>query len=84
MTDSLHIAVLICAAAAFVDAICAAVQFLRYKRTKKLWLKGSSLHHHLKNRKYGEYAIIAVFAVITLIADAAAVWYAVYLHNTYQ
>ncbi len=84
VTDSLHIAVLITSAAAFIDAFCAAAQFLHYKRTKKLWLKGSSLHHHLKNRKYGEYAIIAVFAVITLIADAAAVWYAVYLHNTYQ
>ena len=31
---------------------------------------GSSLHHHLKNKKYGEYAVIAIFAFITLAGDA--------------
>ena len=84
LTENLHLAVVFTAAPAAVDTVCAAVQFMRYRRTKALWLKGSSLHHHLKNKKYGEYAVIAIFAVIALMADAAAVWYAVYLHNTYQ
>ena len=83
LTENLQLCVVFAAAAAFIDALCAAVQFLRYRRTKRLWLMGTSLHHHLKNKMYGEYAVIGVFAVITLTADAAAVWYAVYLYKSY-
>ena len=83
LTENMQPAVLFLAAAAVIDAVCAAVQFLRYRRTRELWLKGSSLHHHLKNKKYGEYAVIMIFALMTLLADAAAVWYAVYLREVY-
>jgi UDP-N-acetylmuramyl pentapeptide phosphotransferase/UDP-N-acetylglucosamine-1-phosphate transferase len=83
LTENLQLCVVFAAAAAFIDALCTAVQFLRYRRTKRLWLMGTSLHHHLKNKMYGEYAVIGVFAVITLTADAAAVWYAVYLYKSY-
>ena len=81
LTDNIQLAVVFLAAAAFTDTLCAAVQFLRYRRTKKLWLMGSTLHHHMKNKKCGEYAVIAVFAVITLFGCILAVWYAVYVYE---
>ena len=80
LTEDMHIAAVLPAVAAFIDTVCAAVQFLRYRRTKKLWLMGSSLHHHLKNKKYGEYAVIAIFAFITLAGDAL---YGIYLYRNY-
>ena len=77
------LAVLITAGAAFLDAVCGAVQFLHYRRTKKLWLKGSTLHHHMKNKGSGDYAVIAVFAVITLVCCGAAVWLAAYGYDKF-
>jgi hypothetical protein len=41
-------------------------------------LKGSSLHSHLAAKGMNDYKIIAVFAAISLISAAAAVFYAYY------
>ena len=88
MSGMFAFAVLLTAGAAALDAVCGAVQFLHYRRTKKLLLKGSTLHGHLKNKGSGErggreFSVIAVFAVIDIVCCAAAVWLAGYGFDKY-
>lgn len=73
-----ELALIFTALAAVTDSFCAAVQYVIYRRTKKLWLKGSSLHSHLKARKLTDYTVIMIFAAITLVGAGLGIWLTFY------
>lgn len=74
----MELAALIACLAAVIDAVCSAVQYAVYRRSRKLLLKGSSLHSHIRAKGMSDYGVIAVFSVIELAALAAQIVYAVY------
>lgn len=64
--------------AAGVDGFCTLIQFAHFRRTKQLLLKGSSLHEHLRAKKLSDYAVIMIFAGISLAGAAAGVAMVIY------
>ena len=64
--------------AAGVDGFCTLIQYLHFRRTKQLLLKGSSLHEHLRAKKLGDYAVILIFAGIALAGTAAGIAVTIY------
>lgn len=74
----LEIAVLLTCLMAIADAVCSAVQYAVYRKSKKFMLKGSSLHAHLAAKGIGDYGIISIFSLCELAACIGAVIYAVY------
>ncbi len=60
------------------DGISALLQFTVFKTTKKLLMKGYTLHEHLKNKGYGEYMIIGSFSAVQVLFSALLIWYLVY------
>jgi phospho-N-acetylmuramoyl-pentapeptide-transferase len=77
-TERLGLAVLVSCIAAAVDCACTAVQYLVYRISKKLVLKGSSLHSHMSRSGMNDYKIIAVFSLIAAAGGVLAVMYAAY------
>lgn len=65
--SKMHIAVITALLPMVADGLCAAVQRIVYKFTKKLVFKGNSLHEHLKNIGWGEYKIIAAFECLAAV-----------------
>lgn len=64
--------------AAGVDGFCTLIQYLHFRRTKKLLLAGSSLHEHMRAKGLNDYAVTAIFFAIGLIGAATGVAVAVY------
>lgn len=60
------------------DGICTLLQYAVFKRSKKLLLKGNSLHAHLKAKGRNDYGIIIIFSCMTLIGSAVGTAFAVY------
>lgn len=74
----LHIAVLLALLAPVIDGICAVIQRIVYRRSKKLLFKGASLHEHLKNIGWGDYKIMCAdisVQVIGCIGAAVFIFY---------
>lgn len=69
--------------AAGADAFCTLTQYLHFRRTKQLLLKGSSLHEHLRAKKYGDYAVIMIFTALALAGAAAGVAVVIYGQEKY-
>ncbi|MBR1724618.1 MAG: hypothetical protein IJ723_06335, partial [Ruminococcus sp.] len=59
--------------AAGVDAFCTLTQYLHFRRTKQLLLKGSSLHGHMRAKGLGDYAVMMIFSGLALLGAAAGV-----------
>jgi phospho-N-acetylmuramoyl-pentapeptide-transferase len=74
----LELAMLILSLAAIADAVCAAVQYLVYKKSRKFLLKGSSLHSHMTAKGLSDYTVIIIFSCITALSAIAAAVYAYY------
>lgn len=81
LSSYLSPAVGLCIIAAAADLLSSAVQYLNFKKNKKLLLKGSSLHMHLKAKGFDDYRIILVFSAATIAGCAAAVAFAAYSTN---
>ncbi|MCD7741055.1 MAG: hypothetical protein LUI06_02480 [Ruminococcus sp.] len=82
--DSFYaLAALLLSISAFVDAFCSAMQNLVYRRKKKLLLKGSSLHMHLKVKGMSDYTVIVIFSIISILGIAAAVGIVYYGQKVY-
>ena len=57
------------------EGVCTLVGQLVFKRKKQLLFKGLTLHGHLKSRGWGDYRIMGVSAVVTLLG---AIWIFMY------
>ncbi len=64
--------------AAGADGFCTLIQYVHFRRTKQLLLKGSSLHGHMRAGKLGDYAVILIFSAIALAGAAAGVAMVIY------
>ncbi len=65
-------------AAVIIDAVCAVLQRAVFVKTKKLLLKGASLHEHLRAVSWGDYKIMGLFGIIQLMGSAAAIAFMIY------
>ena len=76
--SSMHLGTFFCAAAMLADGACAAAEKLVFIKTKKLLLKGASLHEHLRALEWSEYKIIALAALLQAAGAVGAAAMAVY------
>ena len=60
------------------DGVCSAVQYIVYRKTKKLVFRGNSLHDHLLKSKINEYKVIMLSAAVSAVGAAVAAAFAVY------
>lgn len=78
VASGLHMIVFMAGISFFVDDLCTLVQYAVFKKSKKLVLKGASLHEHLKVKGLSDYKIIVLFSLVTLIGGAMATAFCVY------
>ena len=76
--SELEFAMLLLALPAVTDALCSAVQYLVYRKSRKFLLKGSSLHSHLMAKKWSAYKVIVLFSAMTAAAGAGTLAFAAY------
>ena len=76
--SELEFAMLLLALPAVTDALCSAVQYLVYRKSRKFLLKGSSLHSHLMAKKWSTYKVIVLFSAMTAAAGAGTLAFAAY------
>ena len=60
------------------EGVCTLVGHLVFRHKKQLLFKGLTLHGHLRSRGWGDYRIMAVSSVVTLIGSAGLFAYASY------
>lgn len=63
------------------DGVCTLVGHLVFRHKKQLLFKGLTLHGHLKNRGWGEYRIIGISAVATLLGAIGVFMYMIYANG---
>lgn len=78
LISGLHLIFVLAGLAFVVDGVCSLIQYLVYRKNKKLILKGSSLHSHLAVKGWSDYKIIGMFLLITAAGGAAAIAFAIY------
>ncbi|MGN1114417.1 MAG: hypothetical protein ACI4RC_04780 [Oscillospiraceae bacterium] len=78
VVSKLHICVLLAGISFFIDGFCSLLEFIVYKKSKKLIFKGESLHGHFLAKGYSDYKIMIIFSGLTIIGGAAGVAFAVY------
>ncbi|MGN1134575.1 MAG: hypothetical protein ACI4RN_09030 [Oscillospiraceae bacterium] len=78
VVSKLHICVLLAGTGFFIDGFCSLIQFIVYKKSKKLVFKGETLHGHFMTKGYSDYKIMIIFSIMTIIGGAAGVAFAVY------
>ena len=61
-----------------IDGISALLQFIVFKTTKNLLMKGYTLHEHLKIKGLGAYTIIGLFSAVSVLFSALIIWYLIY------
>lgn len=64
--------------AAIVDGVCALLQYVVFKRKKKLLLKGYTLHEHLSVKGWGAFKIMGADAALSAAGAAAAIAFIIY------
>lgn len=69
---------LLAGAAVVVDGACGLLQYIVFKIRKKLLMRGYTLHEHLQKKGHGDYAVIGIFAVISVAGAAAAIAFLIY------
>lgn len=69
----------VCSGIVFIaDAVVTLTGHIVFRRTKRLLFRGLTLHGHLKNRGWGDYKIMIVFAISTLVGAAGEFAYISY------
>ncbi len=63
-----------------VEALSVVLQVISFKTTGKRIFKMSPIHHHFEKSGWGEYKIVIIFSLITLVAGIIA---NVIVHNSY-
>ena len=63
------------------DGVCTLLGFLVFKHKKQLLFKGLTLHGHLKNRGWGDYKIIGISAIATLLGAIGVFMYIIYANG---
>lgn len=78
VVSKLHLAVLLAGLGFFADGVCSLVQYTVYRKSKRLLLKGNSLHSHFKAKEYSDYKIMLIFSCISIVGGAVGIAFAVY------
>lgn len=76
--SKLHLLVFTAGLGFFADGICSAIQYIIYRKNKKLLFKGNSLHAHFKAKGYSDYKIMIIFSIIGIAGGLVGVAFAVY------
>lgn len=78
VVSKLHLAVFMAGLSFLVDGVCCLVQYVVFRKSKRLLLKGNSLHAHFKAKGYSDYKIMMIFSCISVVGGAAGIAFAVY------
>lgn len=64
-----------------LESLSVILQVISFKTTGKRIFKMSPIHHHFELCKWGEYKIVGVFSLVTLVFSGLAIWAAVEFVN---
>ena len=78
VASGLHLLVLMAGVSFFVDGACSVIQYIVYRKNKKLIFKGNSLHAHFKAKGYSDYKIMIIFSIISIAGGLAGAAFAFY------
>lgn len=76
--SKLHILFLLMGLGFVIDGICAGLQRIVFRKSKKLLFKGNTLHEHFQKKGFGEYKIMLVFSLLNLLGCAGGIAFVVY------
>ncbi|MGN0595325.1 MAG: hypothetical protein ACI4I6_09210 [Hominimerdicola sp.] len=76
--SGLHILFLLMGLGIVVDGICAGLQRIVFKKSRKLLFKGNTLHEHFQKKGYGDYKIMAIFTLMSGIGCAGGIAFVIY------
>ena len=63
------------------DGVCTLLGFVVFKHKKQLLFKGLTLHGHLSKRGWGDYKIIGISAIVTLLGAIGVFMYIIYANG---
>lgn len=76
--SQLHLLLITAVLPFIINGVCALTQRIVYMKTKKLLFKGASLSEHLKNSGWGEYKIMCISALVSVVGAGMSVAFVIY------